>query len=68
MLIPAISLGVGLSPEMTQRRIGESHEEHIARITALIDSISEAMLIHIQEQKRRQREAVDKKKSNQIKM
>ena len=66
--IPAISLGFGLSPEMMKRRIGESPEEHIARITALINSISEAMLTHIEEQKRRQKESADKKKSNNFKM
>ena len=66
--IPAISLGFGLSPEMMKCCIDESPEEHIARITALINSISEAMLTHIEEQKRRQREAADKKKSNNFKM
>ena len=66
--IPAISLGFGLSPEMMKRRIGESPEEHIARITALVNSISEAMLTHIEEQKRKQKESASKKKSNNFKM
>lgn len=64
--VPAISLGVGISAEMMQRRVGESHEEHIARITALINSIAEAMLLHIEEQKRKQKETINKKKSNSL--
>lgn len=65
--IPAISLGVGISPEMMQRKPGESHGEHIARITALINSIAEAMLVHMEEQKRKQKEPA-KKNKNQFKI
>lgn len=32
-----------IAPEQMQRRIGESHEEHIARVTALIRQATEAM-------------------------
>ena len=42
-----------LSPEMMQRREGESPEEHIARITALINKAAEAMAVALMERKRR---------------
>ena len=38
-----------------QRRIGESHEEHIARVTALIRQATEAMLIEQAERSRKLR-------------
>lgn len=43
--LPPSDFGGGIAPEQMQRRIGESHEEHIARITALIQAMTEAMLI-----------------------
>ena len=42
-----------LSPEMMQRREGESPEEYIARITALINKAAEAMAVALMERKRR---------------
>lgn len=64
--VPHMDIGIGLSPDMMQRMAGESHNEHIARITALINSISAAMLAYIEEQKRRQKETA-KNKSKGIK-
>ena len=55
-----------ITPEQMQRRIGESHEEHIARVTALIRQATEAMLIEQAERSRRIREQQTKKR--QIKL
>lgn len=55
-----------IAPELMQRRIGESHEEHIARITALIRQATEAMLIEQTERSRRIREQQTKKRQIKI--
>lgn len=55
-----------IAPEQTQRRIGESHEEHIARITALIRQATEVMLIEQAERNRRIREQQTKKRQIKI--
>lgn len=55
-----------IAPEQMQRRIGESHEEHIARITALIRQATEAMLIEQAERSRRIREQQTKKRQIKI--
>lgn len=55
-----------IAPELMQRRIGESHEEHIARITALIRQATEAMLIEQAERSRRVREQQTKKRQIKI--
>jgi len=52
--LPPSDSGIGIPPEQMQRRIGESHEEYIARITALIAAVSEAILVRIVENNRRQ--------------
>ena len=44
-----------IAPEQMQRRIGESHEEHIARVTALIRQATEAMLVEQVERSRKLR-------------
>lgn len=44
-----------IAPEQMQRQIGKSHEEHIARITALIRQATEAMLIEQAERSRKLR-------------
>ena len=49
--LPPSDFGGGIAPEQMQRRIGESHEEHIARITALIQAATEAMLIAAMERR-----------------
>ena len=55
-----------IAPEQMQRRIGESHEEHIARITALIRQATEAMLVEQAERSRRIREQQTKKRQIKI--
>lgn len=54
-LPPADSPG-GVSAEQLQRKPGESPEEHIARITALLDAAAEAMAIAAMERRRRMEE------------
>ena len=54
-LPPANSPG-GVSAEQLQRKPGESPEEHIARITALLDAAAEAMAIAAAEHRRRMEE------------
>lgn len=53
--IPLLPAGspVGVSAEQLQRKPGESPEEHIARITALLDAAAEAMAIAAMEHRRR---------------
>lgn len=53
---------IGLSAAQLQRKPGESPEEHIARITALLNSVAEAMAVAAIEQKRRLRERKTKMK------
>ena len=55
-----------IAPEQMQRRIGESHEQHIARITALIRQATEAMLVEQTERSRRIREQQTKKRQIKI--
>ena len=47
---------VELSAAQLQRKPGESLEEHIARITALLNTVAEAMAIAVIEQKRKLRD------------
>ena len=51
--LPPFDSPFALSPEMMQRREGESPEEYIARITALINKAAEAMAVALVERKRR---------------
>ncbi len=60
--LPPNDLSVGLSAAQLQRKPGESPEEHIARITALLNIVAEAMAIAAIEQKRRLRERKTKMK------
>ena len=46
-------MGGGVSAEQLQRKPGESPEEHIARITALLNAAAEAMAIAAMERRRR---------------
>ena len=55
-----------IAPEQMQRQIGESHEEHIARVTALIRQATEAMLVEQAERSRRIREQQTKKRQIKI--
>ena len=51
--LPPAGSPVGVSAEQLQRKPGESPEEHIARITALLDAAAEAMAIAAMERRRR---------------
>ena len=62
--LPPNDSSVGLSAAQLQRKPGESPEEHIARITALLNTVAEAMAIAAMEQKRKQRD----RKANKPKM
>lgn len=55
MTLPPGGYCNSIAPEQMQRRIGESHEEHIARVTALIRQATEAMLIEQAERSRKLR-------------
>ena len=54
--LPPVSSPVGVSAEQLQRKPGESPEEHIARITALLNAAAEAMAIAAMEHRRRMEE------------
>lgn len=62
--LPPNNSSVGLSAAQLQRKSGESPEEHIARITALLNIAAEAMAIEAMEQKRKLRD----RKANKPKM
>lgn len=62
--LPPNDSPVGLSAVQLQRKPGESPEEHIARITALLNTVAEAMAIAAMEQKRKLRD----RKANKPKM
>lgn len=62
--LPPNDSPVGLSAAQLQRKPGESPEEHIARITALLNTVAEAMAIAAMEQKRKLRD----RKANKPKM
>ena len=51
--LPPAGSPVGVSAEQLQRKPGESPEEHIARITALLDAAAEAMAIAAMERRRK---------------
>ena len=54
--LPPVSSPVGVSAEQLQRKPGESPEEHIARITALLDAAAAAMAIAAMDRRRRMEE------------
>ena len=54
--LPPASSPVGVSAAQLQRKPGESPEEHIARITALLDAAAAAMAIAAMERRRRMEE------------
>lgn len=60
--LPPNDSSVGLSAAQLQRKPGESPEEHIARITALLNIAAEAMAIAAMERKRKLRERKPKMK------
>lgn len=59
--LPPFDSPIKLSSAQLQRRAGESPEEHLARVTALLNQIAEAMAVTIEEHKRRLRNAKPKK-------
>lgn len=60
--LPPNDSPIGLSAAQLQRKPGESSEEYIARITALLNTTAEAMAVAAMEQKRRLRERKTKMK------
>lgn len=62
--LPPNDSPVGLSADQLQRKSGESPEEHIARITALLNIVAEAMAVLTMERKRKLRD----RKANKPKM
>ena len=62
--LPPNDLPIGLSADQLQRKPGESPEEHIARITVLLNTVAEAMAIAAMEQRRKLRD----RKANKPKM
>lgn len=60
--LPPNDSPVSLSSAQLQRKPSESPEEHIARITALLNTVAEAMAIADMERKRRLRERQTKMK------
>lgn len=55
MTLPPGGCCGSIAPEQMQWRIGESHKEHIARVTALIRQATEAMLVEQMERSRKLR-------------
>ena len=55
ILFPPMDSPIKLSAAQLQRRVGESPEEHLARVTALLNQVAEAMAIATEERKRRLR-------------
>lgn len=59
--LPPFDSPIKLSAAQLQRRVGESPEEHLARVTALLNQIAEAMAIAIEDRKQRLRNVKPKK-------
>jgi hypothetical protein len=54
--LPPVDLGIAITAAQLQRQPDETPEQHIARITALINSVTAAMIAHAEEQKRKQQQ------------
>ena len=61
ILFPPMDSPIKLSAAQLQRRAGESPEEHLERVTALLNQVAEAMAIATEEHKRRLRNSKPKK-------
>ena len=61
ILFPPMDSPIKLSAAQLQRRAGESPEEHLARVTALLNQVAEAMAVATEERKRKQRNVKPKK-------
>jgi hypothetical protein len=59
--LPPFDSPIKLSAAQLQRRAGESPEEHLARVTALLNQVAEAMAVATEERKRRLRNSKPKK-------
>ncbi len=59
--LPPFDSPIKLSATQLQRRAGESPEEHLARVTALLNQVAEAMAIATEERKRKLRDIRPKK-------
>ena len=61
ILFPPMDSPIKLSAAQLQRQAGESPEEHLARVTALLNQVAEAMAVATEERKRRLRNSKPKK-------
>ena len=59
--LPPFESPIKLSAAQLQHRAGESPEEHLARVTALLNQVAEAMAVATEERKRKQRSVKPKK-------
>ena len=59
--LPPFDSPIKLSAAQLQRRVGESPEEHLTRVTSLLNQIAEAMVVATEERKRRLRDMKPKK-------
>ena len=59
--LPPFDSPIKLSAAQLQRRVGESPEEHLARVTALLNQVAEAMAVATEEHKLRLRNSKPKK-------
>ena len=59
--LPPFESPIKLSAAQLQRRAGESPEEHLPRVTALLNQVAEAMVVATEERKRRLRDMKPKK-------
>ena len=59
--LPPFDTPITLSAAQQQRRTGESPEEHLARVTALLNQVAEAMAVATEERKRKLRNMKPKK-------
>ena len=61
ILFPPMDSPIKLSAAQLQRRAGESPEEHLARVTALLNQVAEAMVVATEERKRKLRDIKPKR-------
>ena len=61
ILFPPMDSPIKLSAAQLQRRADESPEEHLARVTALLNQVAEAMAVATEERNRKQRNVKPKK-------
>lgn len=59
--LPPFDSPIKLSAAQLQRRVGESPEEHLTRVTALLNMVAEAMAVATEEHKRKLQDIKSKK-------